>query len=158
LSSRSRGRKQGAVLPNRVLGATAPTHLGVNVSIVKPVSSMMSSMSGIVVQISEEFLYRVSTKSCCIVSPGRSVTRSTGYAATRNEAPNETVGTARQYIKLKKVNFEIYIADRKATTCISSKLFLLRCVNPAALPLVRCFSIRLSRRVARLSELQQSTN
>jgi len=32
-----------------------------------------------------------------------------------------------------KVNFEIYIADRKATTCILAKLFLLRCVNPAAL-------------------------
>jgi len=52
-------------------------------------------------------------------------------------------------IKLKlKVNFEIYIADRKATTCIQAKLFLLRCVNPAALPLVRCYSIRHPRRVA----------
>ena len=38
------------------------------------------------------------------------------------------------------VNIEIYIADLKATTCISAKLFLLRCVNPAALPLVRCYS------------------
>jgi len=28
-----------------------------------------------------------------------------------------------------EVNFEIYIADRKATTCILAKLFLLRCVN-----------------------------
>jgi len=46
------------------------------------------------------------------------------------------------------VNFEIYIADRKATTCIEAKLFLLRCVYPAALPLVRCYSIRLPRRVA----------
>jgi len=48
----------------------------------------------------------------------------------------------------KKVSFEIYIADRKATTCIQVKLFLLRCVNPAALPQVRCYSIRLPRRVA----------
>jgi len=47
-----------------------------------------------------------------------------------------------------KVNFEIYIVDRKATACIYAKLFLLRCVNPAALPLVRCYSIRLPRRVA----------
>jgi len=38
--------------------------------------------------------------------------------------------------KLKKDNFEIYIADQKATTCIWAKLFLLRCVNPAELPLV----------------------
>jgi len=28
-----------------------------------------------------------------------------------------------------KGNFEIYIADRKATTCIWAKLFLLRCVK-----------------------------
>jgi len=48
----------------------------------------------------------------------------------------------------KKVNFEIYIADRKATTCISAKFFLLRCVNSAALPLVRCYSISPPRRVA----------
>jgi len=41
-----------------------------------------------------------------------------------------------------KVNFEIFIADRKATTCIQAKPFLLRCVNPAVLPLVRCYSIR----------------
>jgi len=47
-----------------------------------------------------------------------------------------------------KVNFEIYIADRKATTRIKAKLFLLRCVNPAALPLIRCYSIRLPLRVA----------
>jgi len=48
-----------------------------------------------------------------------------------------------------KVNFEIYIADRRATTsCIKVKLFLLRCVNPEALPLVRCYSIRLPWRVA----------
>jgi len=33
------------------------------------------------------------------------------------------------------VNFEIYIANRKATTGIGNA-FLLRCVNPAALPLV----------------------
>jgi len=34
-------------------------------------------------------------------------------------------------IKLKlKVNLVIYIADRKATTCIQVKLFLLRFVNP----------------------------
>jgi len=30
-------------------------------------------------------------------------------------------------IKKVKVNFEIYIADRKATTCTQAKLFLLRC-------------------------------
>jgi len=42
----------------------------------------------------------------------------------------------------------IYIADRKATACIQAKLFLLRCVNPAALPLVRCYSIRPPHRVA----------
>jgi len=47
-----------------------------------------------------------------------------------------------------EVNFEIYVADRKATTRIKAMLFLLRCVNPAALPLVRCYSIRLPRRVA----------
>jgi len=41
----------------------------------------------------------------------------------------------------------MYIADRKATTGIG-KAFLLRCVNPAALPLVRCDSIRHPRRVA----------
>jgi len=51
-------------------------------------------------------------------------------------------------VKKLKVNFEIYIADRKATTRMQAKLFLLRCVNPAALPLVRCYSIRLPRRVA----------
>jgi len=44
--------------------------------------------------------------------------------------------------------FEIYIADRKATTHIQIKLFLLRCVNPAARPLVHCYLIRLPRRVA----------
>jgi len=48
----------------------------------------------------------------------------------------------------KKVNFEIYIADLKATACIYAKLFLLRCVNPTSLPLVRCYSIRPPRRVA----------
>jgi len=32
-----------------------------------------------------------------------------------------------------KVNFEMYIADRKATSCILAKLFLLRCGNAAAL-------------------------
>jgi len=39
-------------------------------------------------------------------------------------------------LKLKvEVNyFEICIADRKATTCIQAKLFLLRCVNSTALP------------------------
>jgi len=31
----------------------------------------------------------------------------------------------------------VYIVDLKATTCILLKLFLFRCVNPAALPLVR---------------------
>jgi len=51
-----------------------------------------------------------------------------------------------RFKKVQKVNFEIYVADRKATTCI--KLFLLRCVNLAALPLVRCYSICLPRRVA----------
>jgi len=51
--------------------------------------------------------------------------------------------------QVKKVNFEIYIADRKITTCIYiGKAFLLRCVNPAALPLVRCYSIRPPRSVA----------
>jgi len=48
----------------------------------------------------------------------------------------------------KKVNFEISIADQKATTHIKAKLFLLRFVNSAALPLVRCCSIRLPWRVA----------
>jgi len=47
-----------------------------------------------------------------------------------------------------RVNFVIYIADRIATTCTQAKLFLLRCVNPAALPPARCYSIRLPRRVA----------
>jgi len=47
-----------------------------------------------------------------------------------------------------KVNFEIYIAERKATTCIKAELFLLRCVYPAALPLIRCYSIRHPWRVA----------
>jgi len=47
-----------------------------------------------------------------------------------------------------KVNFEIYIADLEATTCIEAKLFMFRCVNSAALPLVRCWSIRRPRRVA----------
>jgi len=37
-----------------------------------------------------------------------------------------------------KVNFVIYTADRKVTTYIYAKFFLLRCVNHAALPLVRC--------------------
>jgi len=46
-------------------------------------------------------------------------------------------------IKKVKFNFEIYIADRKATT--HAQLFLLRCVNPAALPLVRCYSIHRQR-------------
>jgi len=50
------------------------------------------------------------------------------------------------YVDRDEVNLEIYIADRKATT--KAKLFLLRCVNPAALPLVRCYSIRPPRRVA----------
>jgi len=36
----------------------------------------------------------------------------------------------------KKVNFVIYIVDRKDPTCIQAKLVLLGCVNPAALPLV----------------------
>jgi len=47
-----------------------------------------------------------------------------------------------------KVKFSIYIADHKATTYIYEKVFLLRCVNSAALQLVRCHSIRLPRRVA----------
>jgi len=47
-----------------------------------------------------------------------------------------------------KVNFEINLADRKSTTCLKAKLFLLRCVNPAALSLARCYSIRHPRRVA----------
>ena len=47
--------------------------------------------------------------------------------------------------KLEKVNFEICIADLKASTCSCAWLFLLRCVNPAALPLARCYSIRLPR-------------
>jgi len=46
-----------------------------------------------------------------------------------------------------KVKYERYIADRKGTTCFIGKAFLLRCVNPAALPLTRCYSIRLPRRV-----------
>jgi len=50
--------------------------------------------------------------------------------------------------KVKKVNFKIYIADRKTTTCIYAKLFLPCCVNHAALPLVRCYSICPPRRVA----------
>jgi len=41
-----------------------------------------------------------------------------------------------------KVNFEIYIAIGKLLPVYRQKLFLLRCVNPAALPLVRCYSIR----------------
>jgi len=32
--------------------------------------------------------------------------------------PCEQVNPPLKYLKLKKVNFEIYIADRKATTCI----------------------------------------
>jgi len=48
----------------------------------------------------------------------------------------------------KKGNFVVYIADRKAITCIQRKLFLLRCVKPPVLPLVRCYSIRLPHRVA----------
>jgi len=47
-----------------------------------------------------------------------------------------------------KMYFAIYIMDRKATTCVKAKLFLLGFVNPAALPLVRCYAIRLPRRVA----------
>jgi len=61
-------------------------------------------------------------------------------------------GLPRQLSKLNnqklKVNFEIYMADRKATTRIKAKLFLLRCINPAVLPLVRYYSIRLPRRLA----------
>jgi hypothetical protein len=48
----------------------------------------------------------------------------------------------------KEVDFEIYLADLKASTCSYAKLLLLRCFNPAALPLVHCYSIRLPRRVA----------
>jgi len=44
-----------------------------------------------------------------------------------------------------KVNFEVYIANRKATTCIAFSALL--CL-PAALPLVRCYSIRPPRTVA----------
>jgi len=51
---------------------------------------------------------------------------------------------AERSLKLKKVNFEIYIADRKATTCIWAKLFLLCCVNPTALPLVASTQFALS--------------
>jgi hypothetical protein len=51
-------------------------------------------------------------------------------------------------LKLKKVTFEIYVPDRKTTTCISSKLFLLCCVNSAALPLGHCYSLCLPRMVA----------
>ena len=54
----------------------------------------------------------------------------------------------RGWILRKEFNFEIYIVDLKASTCSWAWLFLLRCVNPAALPLVRCYSIRLPRRVA----------
>jgi len=54
------------------------------------------------------------------------------------------------HIKFKlKVNFVIYITDRKAIYYLYiGKAFLLRCVNLAALPLVRCYSIHLPRRVA----------
>jgi len=38
----------------------------------------------------------------------------------------------------------MYIADRKAIILYIGEAFLLRCVNPAALPLVRCYSIRLT--------------
>jgi len=50
--------------------------------------------------------------------------------------------------EFKKVNFEIYILDRQATITWKYKLFLLRCVNSTALPLVRCYSIRLPRTLA----------
>jgi hypothetical protein len=50
--------------------------------------------------------------------------------------------------KLLKADFEIYITDLKASICSWAKLFLLRCVNLAALPLVRCYSIHLPRGVA----------
>jgi len=54
-----------------------------------------------------------------------------------------------------KVICVIYTADRKATTQV--KLFLLYCVNPVALPLVRCYLIRLPMRET-LCELQQAKN
>jgi len=55
---------------------------------------------------------------------------------------------ATSHEKLKIDNFEIYIADRKATTCIYAKLFMLCCINSAAVQLVRCYSFRPPRRVA----------
>jgi hypothetical protein len=48
----------------------------------------------------------------------------------------------------KRIIFEIYMADLKASAYSRALLFLLHCVQPAALPLVRCYSIRLPRRVA----------
>jgi len=53
-------------------------------------------------------------------------------------------------IKFKTVNFVIYIADRKPTTYKTyiGTVFLLGCGNPAALPLVRCYSIRILRMIA----------
>jgi hypothetical protein len=48
----------------------------------------------------------------------------------------------------KKVCSEMNVADLKASTCSWAQLFLFRSVNPAALPLVRCYSIRHPRMVA----------
>jgi len=48
----------------------------------------------------------------------------------------------------KKVNFKMHVPDRKGTTGINAKLFLFGCVNSAALPLVRCYSIHLPQGVA----------
>jgi len=47
-----------------------------------------------------------------------------------------------------KVNFVIYIADWKATTYIYAMIYLLCCVNSAALPQVLCYSFHLPWRVA----------
>jgi len=49
----------------------------------------------------------------------------------------------------KKVNFQTCMANREATLLsVYRQFFLLRCVNPAVRPLVRCYLNRLSRRVA----------
>ena len=48
----------------------------------------------------------------------------------------------------KQVCFEIYTADLKASTSSWAELFAAPLFNPAALPLVRCYSTRLPRSVA----------
>jgi len=46
------------------------------------------------------------------------------------------------------VSFDIHIAVRKAITCVHKQFVMLCCVNTAALPPVRCYSICLPRRLA----------